>query len=106
MPTYVIFNRETGEPVHTHSEPEEMRTSREGLFAMVDPSHDPSLLDVVMVDPDSIRMGESHQMDPKTGRLAIVLKGERAGFGAGAGTAFDPDAPTLPLQFVYEEASS
>jgi hypothetical protein len=103
MPIYVIYHRETGEPVHTHSEPEGMRTSREGLLAMVDRSYDPAVLEVAMVDPDSIRIDESQRMDLETGKLRAV-EGELAGFGAGASSAFDLEAPTRPVQTVYEEA--
>ena len=101
MPVYVIFNRKTGEPVHTHSEPEDTKTSREGLLSMVDPSCDSSLLEVARVGTEDVSVGEAYQIDTGTGKLKALEKGKAAGFGTGGYGLFDPEAIARPVRTVF-----
>ena len=101
MPVYVIFNRKTGEPVHTHFEPEDAKTSREGLLSMVDPSHDSSLLEVALVDTEDVSVGDAYRIDTHTGKLKVSEKREAAGFGTGSCRLFDPQATTRPVRTVF-----
>lgn len=106
MATYVIFNCKTGDLVQTHTEPEDVNTSKEGLLSMVDPSYDRDLLDVVLVDTDTLIAGESYSVDLCTRQLMTLKKGEIAGFGAGVAQLFDPQTPPRPLRTVYEPDST
>ncbi len=74
MPMYVIYNRKTGEPVHTHFEPEDVKTSQEGLFSMVEPSYDRSLLKVTLVYPKTVSVGDSYQIDSPNRKVGTPKK--------------------------------
>jgi hypothetical protein len=103
---YVIFNRKTGELVQTHIEPEEVRTPREELLSMVDPIHEQSELDVVLVDPESISVNTSYRIEIETGKLIAIGQSETAGFGSGTARQFDPEAITAPVRTVYQRGPS
>jgi len=106
MPTYVVFDRETGEPVLTHAEPESVETSQEGLLSMVDPSYDRSRLEVTLVDPDATSVGGAYRIDLRTRKLQAVERGSVEGFGVGSGRLFDPESTTRPVRVVYEPGPS
>lgn len=106
MPTYVIFHRKTGELVHTHIEPEGVDTSKEGLLSMVDPSYDPSDLDVKLVDPDVISIGDAFQIEVDSGRLRASALDETAGSGSGIGRPFDLEVTTRSVKTIYERELS
>lgn len=106
MATYVIFNHKTGDLVQTHSEPEDVNTSKEGLLSLVDPSYDRTLLDVVLVDAKDLIAGELYQVDLRTKKLITLKKGGTAGFGAGVSQLLDTQATTRPLRTVYESGST
>jgi hypothetical protein len=106
MPTYVVFDRETGEPVLTHAEPEGVKTSQEGLLSMVDPSYDRSRLEVTLVDPDTTSVGYTYGVDLRTRKLEAVERESVAGFGGGSGRLFDPESTIRPVRVVYEPGTS
>jgi hypothetical protein len=103
MPMYVIFDRETGEPVHTHFEAHDVQTPREGLLSLVDPSYDLSRLEVTLVDTTDLGLDQAYRIDPATGKPLRIERG-KAGFGAGAGTTYDPEATTRRVETVFERA--
>ncbi len=80
MRTYVIFNSKTGEVVHTHVEDEEVSSSPDDLLAMVDPSHDRKLLEVLEVF--GISPGECYRVDVRTKTLQQVQPDQISGFGS------------------------
>ena len=82
MPAYLIFERETGQIVHVHIEPDEASTPREGLMAMVDPSHDPDALDVIVADLEQLREGIGGRVDPQTRETTPTADNE-IGFAGG-----------------------
>ena len=78
MPAYVIFHRQSGQIVHVHIEPDEVAMPREGLLAMVDPSHSREALDIVVADLATLRAGIASHVDPQTRK---VKPAEKEGFG-------------------------
>ena len=69
MSTYVIFDKNTGAIVHTHTEVsifgEPLPVAPDELLAMYRPrpGHDRSNLDVLEVDRDLLRRGQSNRTD-------------------------------------------
>lgn len=102
MPTYVIFNKKNGKIVHTHVEPEEVKTSKENILSLVDSSYDRSSLEVTLVDTEGLSFGDSYQVDIRSGKLKPVKKDKISGFGIGAAQLYNSDATTLPVKTIYQ----
>jgi|GEM_PF-2529340 len=102
MSMYVVYNRKTGEIVHSHAEPEDMKTPREEILSLVDPSHDASQLEVALVDPEAVRVDKTYRMDVVKGRLTALRKEKKAGFGTGGCQSPDRPAIVRPVRTVIE----
>lgn len=106
MPTYVIFNRKTGEPVQTHHHPEDLPVSREWLLAITDPEHNRDDLDVTIVDPATTKMDRDHRVDVASGKLQPVKGGKIRGFGT-IGVSRGPKPGSQgPTRTVFERHPS
>jgi hypothetical protein len=101
MATYLIFNVTTGEVVHTHSEPDDVQTSHEGILAMVDAGLDRDELRVTVADAAQFRIGEAHRVEPASGQ--IQRREDEGPFGLGGG---GPSSQLLPrgIRTVYQQA--
>jgi hypothetical protein len=101
MATYLIFNVRTGEIIHTHSEPDDVRTSHEGILAMADAALDHDELGVTLVGAAQFRTGGGHRVEPASGQ--IEHREDEGPFGLGEG---GPSSQLLPrgVRTVYERA--
>jgi hypothetical protein len=99
---HVIFKRDSGEVVHVHIEPDEVGTSREGLLAIVEPSHDPESLEIAVVDLEELKSGIADRIDPKTQKVMPADEGS-IGFAGGWAEA-NQAPPPLPahVRRTYE----
>ena len=88
MPTYVIFDRETGRIVQTHTQPGELALTREELreemSALVGTEYDSSNLDFKLVEDAAIDAERALQIDVETGTLQPADENEATGFGVSA----------------------
>lgn len=102
MPTYVIFNRKTGEIVQTHHHPEALPVSREWLLAITDPEHNRDELDVTMVDAATIERGRMYRVDVATGKLHVAEKEKVRGFGTAGASRGPGPGPRRTSKTVFE----
>jgi hypothetical protein len=102
MPTYIVFNRKTGEPVQTHHHPEDLPVSREWLLAITDPGHNRDELDVTIVDHATIKMDREHHVDVTSGKLQVVKVGKIRGFGTTGASRGPRPGSQGPTRTVFE----
>ncbi len=102
MPTYVIFNRKTGEIVQTHHHPEDLPVSREWLLAVTDPEHNRDELDVTIVDPTAIEKDGVYRIDLATGKLHAAERRQATRFGTASASRGPGPALQRPTRTVFE----
>jgi hypothetical protein len=103
MPAYLIFERETGQIMHVHIEPDEVATPREGLLAMVDPSHERESLEIAVTDLEQLRAGIAGRLDPQTGKT-MPAEEDGIGFAGGWAGANSPHALPPHVRRSYQRA--
>jgi len=108
MPTYVIFDQETGRIVQTHTQPEEVALTREELreemSALVSPEYDSSKLDLRLVDDSIMEAERAFRIDVETGTLQPTDETEVPGFGASTGASSEVTGMRRPLKTEYQRA--
>ncbi|MFQ5739904.1 MAG: hypothetical protein ACE5JX_12920 [Acidobacteriota bacterium] len=85
MAVYILYDKKTGQPLHTHIEPEESRSSLEELVERVNPSLECSKVDMVLVDDREVDRIGLARVDPANRRLVAPGKVKVGGFGGGGG---------------------
>jgi hypothetical protein len=102
MPTYIVFDRTTGDVLHAHVEPEEMRSAPEDVLRLVDADIDRSSLEVVAVAGPSAVEGQALRVDPETGRLLGGPAATGGNGGGGLATAAVPEllAPAVRTKYT------
>ena len=94
MPTHVVYDEESGQPIHTHIEPEGHRSSKEEILARVPGDVARKKMNVVLVDEhELVRMSDA-RIEIAT-RALTESKGKVGGLGGG-GMAGPAQAPPLP----------
>lgn len=101
MAMYVIYDRHSGEIVHTHVQPEEIPLSREDVLALVERDQDPQRLATLLVDPAQVKPEGLYRVDVSCGELRPVDDGSAAGFGSGAVRRVDSADGTEGLKVTY-----
>ncbi len=100
----MIFNRNTGEAVHTHITSDDVSISFEDLLALVDPSLDRKLLDIHIVNPsDVVSPGKLYRIDPELHKLKSASAEEIKGFGFGGGGEYNSRMIVHPIKTVYSQ---
>jgi hypothetical protein len=104
MPTHVVFDRTSGEIVHTHVESEDVQSAPEDILALVDPAHEHSQLDVMSVE-ESLSPGSGPvYVDQAARRLVSLEEGKTKGNGGALPVTYQPGRVWPPAQIVYEPA--
>ena len=100
MATYVIYERGTGNIVHTHVQPDQMPIRREQLFALIGSKRGDSKLDVLVIDPAQMKSESLYRVDPKTRQLQVA-DGKGGGFALGGVTSLASVSDAVDLKTTY-----
>ena len=107
MPTYVVFDRRTGDVVHAHVEPEGTRPSPEDVLRLVDAALDRSVLDVLKVAGTADLAGQTLRVNLKERRIVSAPTEAGANRGGGVATAVESELllPTVRTEYEVESDS-
>lgn len=104
MKTYIIFERKTGNIVHTHVQAEEIPTSREDLLKLIEPNYDVRALDVLVVADISSR--KFYRVNVKTGQLEESDAKGAVGLAMASATQALLPATAIGVKTIYINVNS
>jgi hypothetical protein len=89
MKTFIIFDRETGEILQTHMQPDDLHNGPEDLLKVVRPEGESE--DVGVMEVEGLEPGTSYQVDIKGKKLMPVDRNETRGTGGAFVQSVDGD---------------
>ena len=94
MPTYIVYERHTGEIAHTHIDPEGVLSTPEDILMLVDQDRDQSGLVVTLADEPMVPEQVGQRVDPFARRVVPVPEGATGAAAGGHAISFQPDLET------------
>jgi hypothetical protein len=94
MPTYVVYERHTGQIAHTHIDPEGVLSTPEDILLLVDQDRDKAGLVVTLADEPMVPEPTGQRVDPFASRIIPVAEGAIGAAGGGRAIPFHPERET------------
>jgi hypothetical protein len=104
VPTYVVFNRSTGEIVHVHFEPAGIGSSPEDVLRLVETELDRATLEVLPVAEDVAHGAQALRVEPRERRIVSAPVAEAVNSGGGLAVAIESELllPSIRTEYTSE----